>query len=58
VALKYYLPYFHWGRKFNAGYKTREDVEEILKRMTLSEIDVFKKKKTEEFSHLLNFYLC
>jgi hypothetical protein len=45
VALKYYLPYFHWGSKFNAGYKAREDVEEILKRMTLSEIDVFKKKE-------------
>jgi len=44
--LKYYIPYIHWGSKFNAGYKARVDVEEILKNMALSEIDIFNEKET------------
>jgi hypothetical protein len=45
--LRYYVPYFHWGSKFNAGFKAKMDVERILIRMGVQRIDIFK-GKTEE----------
>jgi len=47
IFLTYYVPYFHWGSKFNAGFKAKMDVERILISMGLERIDIFK-GKTEE----------
>ncbi|MGC9772376.1 hypothetical protein SAMN04488510_10652 [Fervidobacterium changbaicum] len=43
----YYVPYFHWGSKFNAGFKAKMDVERIIMNMGFERIDVFK-GKTED----------
>jgi len=47
IFLTYYVPYFHWGSKFNAGFKAKMDVERVLISMGLERIDIFK-GKTEE----------
>lgn len=51
--MRYYVPYFHWGSKFNAGFKAKMDVERILIRMGVQRIDIFKGKSRRDRK---NFY--
>lgn len=52
--LVYYIPYFHWGSKLNAGYKARSDTELIFKELGFKELEVFGRYNDEKRSIGLN----
>lgn len=58
----YYVPYFHWGSKFNAGYKAKNDVEIIFESAKFKRVDIFKKASDSNsrifsLSRLISLYL-